>query len=108
MTQYDMLPAESMTAVSLCPVVSEHTETERPLRISPHHPPLPPGRCNYLAGHGALHNKIKSQIITLWSCLKANHLNNNNRQGRKRHNDTAPILICGLFQVSSTYSILLL
>lgn len=58
MTHYDMLPAESMTAVSLCPVVSEHTETERPLQISPRHPQLPPGRCNYLAGHGALHNKI--------------------------------------------------
>lgn len=79
MTQCDMLPAESMTAVSLCPVVSEHTETERPLQISPRHPQLPPGRCNYLAGHGALHNKNKSQIIPLWSCLKAN----NTWEGRK-------------------------
>lgn len=40
------LPAESMTAVSLCPAVLEHTETERPLRKSLHHPLSLPDRCD--------------------------------------------------------------
>lgn len=57
--RYDTLPAESKMAVSLCPVVSERTETERRLRISPHHPLLPPGHCNYPAGYGAVQKRAK-------------------------------------------------
>lgn len=49
-----MLPAESMMAVSLCPEVLEHTETERPLRKSLHHPLSPPDRCDSEAGYEAV------------------------------------------------------
>lgn len=58
-TQFEKLPAESKTAVSLCPVVSERTGTERQLQIFPHHPPLPPGHCNYLADCEAEQNRAK-------------------------------------------------
>lgn len=46
MTHNQIPPGESMTAVSLCPAASEHRGTERPLRISPRHLPLPPGQCD--------------------------------------------------------------
>lgn len=51
------LPAESKTAVSLCPEVLAHTETERPRQISLHRPLSPPDRCDLEAGYGAVVGK---------------------------------------------------
>lgn len=58
------LPAVSKTAVSLCPEVSEHTETERPLRICPHRPPSPPAQCDWGAGYKAVAVKEKLLVMT--------------------------------------------
>lgn len=77
------VPAVSMTAVSLCPEVSEHTETERPLRICPHRPPSPPAQCDWGAGYKAAAAKEKFLVMTLCCCLQSGQICTAIREGRR-------------------------